>query len=99
MTLENCIERLKLADMLLHDELKINCIKFIILNIVSFFAEGSKLNEKLLGLPIYLVKDLENFLKLRDTNKFLWLDMDYFILQLEYQNYEQNGKKEEDKIT
>jgi len=86
LTLENCIERLKLADMLLHDELKINCIKFIILNIVSFFAEGSKLNEKLLGLPIYLVKDLENFIKLRDTNKFLWLDMDYFILQLEYQN-------------
>ena len=60
--------------------IKINCIKFIILNLVSFFAEGSKLNEKLLGLPIYLIKDLENFLKLRDINKFLWLDMDYFIL-------------------
>ena len=36
--------------MYFNEELKINCLKFISLNIVSFFSEGSKLAENLIGL-------------------------------------------------
>lgn len=35
-------------------------------------------------LPIYLVRDIENFLKLKDIEKFLWLDMRYFEIEHDY---------------
>lgn len=84
ITLNNCLELLEFADLHQVDELKINCIKFIMLNYASFFSEGTKLNEQLLGLPIYLVRDIENFLKVKDIQKFLWLDMSYFEIDLDY---------------
>ena len=84
ITLDNCIELLEFADLYQVDELKINCIKFIMLNMVSFFSEGTKLSEKLLALPIYLVRDIENFLKVKDIQKFLWLDMSYFEIDIDY---------------
>ena len=71
ITLDNCIETLEFADFNQIDELKINCLKFIQLNISSFFADGTKLAEKLISLPIYLVRDIENFLKVREIQKFL----------------------------
>ena len=43
ITLDNCIKLLVFADFYIIDELKINCIKFITLNLISFFSEGSKL--------------------------------------------------------
>ena len=55
------------------DELKINCLKFISLNIVSFL-EPSYL-DRLLSLPIYLIRDLQNFIKINDSEKFLAFDM------------------------
>ena len=78
ITLDNCLELLEFADHHIIDELKINCIKFIMLNMVSFFSECTKLSEKFSQLPIYLIRDIENFLKVRDIQKFLWLDMAYF---------------------
>ena len=57
------------------DELKINCLKFIALNIVSYL-EGT-LYERLMShnLPVYLLRELENFLKIEDGEKFGWFDM------------------------
>ena len=55
------------------DELKINTLKFISLNIVSFL-EASRM-EKLMSLPVYLIRDLENFIKLEDPEKFICFDM------------------------
>ena len=78
LTLTNCISMLEFADTHIIDELKINCIKFIMLNIVSFFCEGTKLCEQFSTLPIYLVRDVSNFLKTKDIQKFLWVDMAYF---------------------
>lgn len=80
LTLDNCIDTLEFADLHQIDELKVNCLKFISLNIASFFADGCKLSDRLIGLPIYLVRDLENFLKERSVDKYLWLDMTYFEL-------------------
>ena len=51
---------------------------------VSYFCEGSKINEQLLSLPIYLIRDIANFLKLRNTQKYLWLDMSYFDVVHDY---------------
>ena len=62
LDLSNALDVLIQADMLLSDELKINALKFISLNIVSFFELASF--EKLCTMPLYLIKDLENFLKL-----------------------------------
>lgn len=62
-----------MADHLIIDELKINCLKFISLNIVSFL-ESSYL-EKLVSLPVYLLRDLENFIKIDTHEKFLTFDM------------------------
>ena len=84
ITLDNCIKLLVFADARIIDELKINCLKFITLNLVSFFSEGSKLQEQLIGLPIYLIKDIENFVKEKNVNKFLWLDMTYFEKEINY---------------
>ena len=61
------------SDHLIIDELKINCLKFISLNIVSFLE--STYLERLLSLPVYLLRDLENFIKVEDIEKFLWFDM------------------------
>ena len=35
-------------------------------------------------LPVYLVRDIENFLKLKNIEKFLWLDMKYFEVEHDY---------------
>ena len=91
ISLANCIELLEFADLYQIDELKINCIKFIMLNMVSFFSEGTKLSEKLLALPIYLIRDIENFLKVKDIQKFLWLDMSYFEIDLDYSKFNGDG--------
>lgn len=55
------------------EELKINCLKFIALNIVSFL-ESSYL-EKIYQLPVYLIRELENFLKLHTIDKFRYFSM------------------------
>lgn len=85
LTLENCLDLYQFGDMYFNEELKINCLKFIMLNLVSFLSEGSKFAERLIGLPIYLVKDIENFLKERDIQKFLWLDMKHFEEDVDYE--------------
>jgi hypothetical protein len=85
ITLDNCIDLLCFADHHIVDELKINCLKFIMLNLVSFFSDGTKLNDQLLRLPVYLIRDIENFLKLKNVDKFLWLDMRYFELEHDYE--------------
>ena len=62
------------------------------LNFVSFFADGSKLNDQLMSLPVYLIRDIENFLKTRDIHKFIWLDMHFF-------EHEMVKEKEEPTLT
>ena len=57
-----------LADRLQLEELKINCLKFISLNIVSFLEPY--LLEKLFKLPVYLLRDIQNFIKTKDSDKF-----------------------------
>lgn len=89
----NCLDLLMFADRHLCEELKVNCLKFICLNLVSFFSEGSKLSDKLIALPLYLVKDLENFLKERSCSKFVHTDMHYFDMEVDYGNYA--GEREE----
>ena len=78
------MDLLVFADQHLIEDLKINCLKFICLNLVSFFSEGTKLSEKLIFLPLYLIKDIENFLKEKMSVKFLHEDMDYFDMQIDY---------------
>ena len=63
----------ELSDHLIIDELKINCLKFISLNIVSFLE--SSYFERLISLPIYIIRDLENFIKLDDIEKYVYFDM------------------------
>ena len=48
-------------------------MKFISLNIVSFLETSSI--EKLMALPVYLIRDLENFIKIKDIEKFLFTNM------------------------
>ncbi len=71
--LENALELCELSDHMIIDELKINCLKFISLNIVSFL-EPSYL-DRLLQLPIYLIRDLQNFIKIKESEKYLSFDM------------------------
>jgi len=71
--LDNAIELFELADHLIMDELKINCLKFISLNLVSFLE--STYLERLLSLPIYLIRDLENFIKISDCFKYQLFSM------------------------
>lgn len=85
----NSLDLLIFADNHLIEDLKINCLKFICLNLVSFFSEGTKLSDKLIALPLYLIKDIENFLKEKICSKFLQEDMNHFDLEIEYGN--QNG--------
>jgi hypothetical protein len=58
------------------DELKVNTLKFISLNIVSFL-ESCHL-EKLVSMPVYLIRELENFLKVKDIDKFRYFSMEPF---------------------
>jgi len=67
------LELCELSDHMIIDELKINCLKFISLNIVSFL-EPSYL-DRLLSLPIYLIRDLQNFIKINESEKYLSFDM------------------------
>jgi hypothetical protein len=85
--------------MYFNEELKINCLKFIALNIVSFFSEGSKLAENLIGLPIYLLKDLENFIKEKYIHKFLWLDMSHFEHGIDYSQWLNSVKTDEEALS
>ena len=55
------------------DELKINCLKFISLNLVSFLE--STYLDRLLSLPVYLIRDLENFIKIHDSYKYQMFNM------------------------
>ena len=73
ISLDNVLDVFMEADHLIIDELKINAMKFISLNIVSFLEIGNI--EKLMQLPVYLIRDLENFMKLQDYNKFLFFNM------------------------
>jgi hypothetical protein len=72
ITLKNALELYEQADHLIIDELKVNCLKFISLNIVSFLE--STYVEKLLSIPVYLIRDLENFIKLEEIEKFMMFD-------------------------
>ncbi len=87
LTLSNCLEVLQFADLHQIEELKINALKFIGLNLHSLFADGSRTNDELIGLPIYLVRDIENFLKVREVKKFLMLDMQYFEKEIDYEAF------------
>lgn len=73
INLDNALKLYETADLLLIEELKINCLKFIALNIVSYL-ETSYI-ERLSQLPVYLLRDLENFIKLEDCEKFILSDM------------------------
>lgn len=52
------------------EELKINCLKYLSLNIVSFLEQNSFMHESLLKLPIYLIRDLQNFIKVGKVIKY-----------------------------
>ena len=71
--IDNALDLYELSDHLIIDQLKINCLKFISLNIVSFLELGQL--DKLSSLPVYLIRDLENFIKLEDQEKFIMNDM------------------------
>jgi len=71
--LDNSLDLFETADHLQIEELKINCIKFISLNIVSYL-ETTYL-ERLMALPVYLLRELENFIKVEDCEKFISFDM------------------------
>lgn len=62
LTVENAIDTYEKSDQVQVEELKVNCLKFIALNIVSFL-ESSHI-ERLMQLPVYLIRELENFLKI-----------------------------------
>ena len=52
------------------EELKINCLKYLSLNIVSFLEQNGCMHESLLKLPIYLIRDLQNFIKVGKVIKY-----------------------------
>ena len=70
-----------------------NCLKFISLNIVSFL-ECAYL-ERLVQLPVYLVRELENFIKLEDSDKYVCVDM----RMLEEAEYQQNNSQPRESLT
>jgi hypothetical protein len=71
--LDNAIDLYEQADHLIIDELKVNCLKFISLNLISFLE--STYLDRLLSLPIYLIRDLENFIKIHDYYKYQLFSM------------------------
>ena len=76
LTVETALDTYFKTDQLMLDELKVNTLKFISLNIVSFL-ESSHL-ERFFGLPVYLIRELENFLKVKDIEKFKFFSMEPF---------------------
>mmetsp|Transcript_37533 Transcript_37533/g.57508 ORF Transcript_37533/g.57508 Transcript_37533/m.57508 type:complete len:140 (-) Transcript_37533:1494-1913(-) len=87
LTISNCLEVLQFADLHQIEELKVNALKFIVLNLHSLFADGARINDELIGLPIYLLRDIENFLKVKEPKKFLMLDMEYFEKEIDYEAF------------
>jgi len=63
----------QLADHLIIDELKSNSLKFIALNIVSYLEPAYF--DRLASLPTYLIREIENFIKVQDPEKFGTFDM------------------------
>ena len=55
------------------EELKINCLKFVSLNIISFFEP--LLFDRILKLPVYLIRDIQNFIKTSNVRKYSAHDM------------------------
>jgi hypothetical protein len=80
LTIDKALDTLKIADRLQLEELKMNCLKFISLNIVTFLESG--LLERLTQLPVYLLRDIQNFVKTKDCQKF-----GSFNMQLIEMNY------------
>lgn len=71
--MENALDLLETADHLQIEELKINCIKFISLNVVSYLETSTI--DRLITMPVYLLREIENFIKLDDEDKFVSFDM------------------------
>jgi hypothetical protein len=76
LTVETALDTYMRADHLMLDELKVNTLKFIALNIVSFLESCHF--ERLIGMPVYLIRELENFLKVKDIDKFRFFAMEPF---------------------
>jgi hypothetical protein len=75
LTLETALDLYDWADQQQAEELKINLLKYLSLNLVSFLDGGAML-DRLLALPVYLLRDLENFVKIHDSpEKYLAYDM------------------------
>lgn len=81
LSIDNALDILDNADMQQIDELKVNTLKFIALNIVSFL-EGTSL-ERIYKLPVYLIRELENFLKAETIEKFSFFNMNQLDLLVE----------------
>ncbi len=71
MTLTTSLETLQFADLHQIEDLKINALKFISLNILSFFEEKALQSDLMLSIPSYLLKDLEIFIKVPTVEKYL----------------------------
>jgi hypothetical protein len=56
LTVETALDTYMRADHLMLDELKINALKFISLNIVSFLESCHF--ERLVSMPVYLIREL-----------------------------------------
>ncbi len=67
------MEALLRADQCHNEELKINCLKFISLNIVSYLEPF--LFEEMVSLPVYLIRDVQNFIKAEQVEKYQSFDM------------------------
>ena len=67
LSFDNALKLYEIADLYILEELKVNCLKFISMNIISYLGEQP---EKVWALPVYLVRDLENFIKVKRVEKF-----------------------------
>jgi hypothetical protein len=65
LTIDSALKVFEDADAMLNEELKLNCMKFVALNVVSYLEQGPNF-EKLLSLPVYLLRDLQNFIKVKN---------------------------------
>jgi hypothetical protein len=57
LEIDSALAMFKDADSMMNEQLKLNCLKFISLNIVSYLETGPNF-EKLISLPVYLLRDL-----------------------------------------
>lgn len=73
LSLDTCINALVMADNMHIEELKINCLKFLSLNAVSFLEPF--LFAQLSEMPVYLIRDLQNFVKTEQVEKFAAFNM------------------------